>query len=179
VGRPESVNLEVLAAYGLAMREAQRLERRLWQLSVVHSSALKLVRRQTVEPDEIEAAFAAYDGKTLGARLRRYRNELANLALPALSEVASKRLDDALAVRNFLAHHFFERHPAEDFGSIPSCIKALPGSHGFVEGYLDNIKEPHPTAMAELAYSRDLFVDVVRSIDAWMSKLLDAMGVRP
>jgi hypothetical protein len=55
----------------------------------------------------------------------------------------------------------------------------LPGEHDFVEDYLDNVKEPHPTAMGELAYARSLFVDVLRSVDAWMGELLEAMGVEP
>lgn len=179
MGHPPHVNSDVLVAYGKAMREAQRLERCLWQLSVCHNVAVSVVKKRVVEPDEVEAAFGEYDGKTLGARVRRYRKELSGLGLPPLSQEASSKLDNALAVRNFLAHHFFDRHPGDDFASIPRCIKELPGDHKFHAGYLDNIKEPHPTAMTELSYAHDLFVENVSILGKWMSQLLEALGVRP
>jgi hypothetical protein len=179
MGRSESVNSEVLAAYGRAMREVQRLERTLWQLSICHHVVIRLKKKETIEEDEVENAFASFDGKTLGGKVKKYRDELVEIGFPSLSMPGSARLKDALAVRNFLAHHYFNRHPADDFASIPDCIKALPGDHRFAGDYLDNIMEPHPVAMAELLYARDLFAAVDREIGDWMAKVLDALGIRP
>src|SRR5437773_3623338 len=109
MGRAESVNFEVLAAYGRAMREAQRLEHTLWQLSVCHRMVIKLKKKEAIEPHEVENAFASNDSSTLGRKVKKYRDELAELGVPTLSMPANTRLKDALAVRNFVAHHFFNR----------------------------------------------------------------------
>ena len=161
------------------MREAQRFERRVGQLSACHRIALAFLEKNPMKSDDVKAAFQAGNGKTLGALLQRYRTELSKLGVCLPSEPLTSELDDVLAVRNFLAHHFFERQFGDEFTAIPTCFEGLPGNHRFTEEYLDNIHEPHPIALRELGYAHELFARNVHILDRWLAAVLDTLGIRP
>ena len=171
------VNTQLLAEYGLAMREAQRLERRLRQVSLSHQLAMKLVHGKTVEVEDFNQALAEGNGKTMGKLFRRYAEALSALGAKPPPQAD---LDDVVQLRNFLAHHYFERQRYCDGQSpLPKVIRELPGNHLFTEEYLDNIQEPHPNAISEVRAALEQLQHHVRLLDDWLAGILDAMEIQP
>jgi hypothetical protein len=171
------VNSELLALYGLAMREAQRLERRLRDVSLVHQTAIKLLNGRTVGLEDFNQALAEGNGKTLGRLFRRYGEELGTIGARA---PAPETVDEIVQLRNFLAHHYFERQRYRDGQTaLPKAIRELPGNHIFGDEYLDDIQEAHPTAMAELRAAVEHLQGHVRILGGWLFRILEALGIQP
>jgi hypothetical protein len=97
---------EVFANAGLALYLAQVLEHGLVNLV----AAARAAQGSFNTPDDVDATFGGLFGKTMGGQLR------AALEAVSFTPAQIEGLREALALRNYLAHHFF-RERIDDFAT--------------------------------------------------------------
>ena len=100
----EEQSRDVYAHYGLTMYLAQVLEYAIVSAFVI----LRLPEKQKYTREDIDDLMDGRFKKTLGMLLKTLRDEM------TLPETLEATLSQALARRNFLAHHYF-RERAEQF----------------------------------------------------------------
>jgi hypothetical protein len=135
---------EVFAFFGLAAYCAQVLEQEL----ILFASTLELSRRTGVVRSDVEALLETLDSRTLGRLISEARR------LTKIPRDLDMSLDEALRLRNLLAHRFFERH-SEDFISNA--------------GRADMIRELRTSALA--------FKKVDKAVTALRGPLSRALGI--
>lgn len=95
---PDSQQIqEVYARYGLAIYQAQCIERLLAIILVTEYGP----GPNKITPQEYDELLESYFNRTLGGLIRKF------LAEPSIPEDLEDRLKKALDARNFLAHRYF------------------------------------------------------------------------